>query len=458
MPADERVDGDLENVAIDPATIVGHEGYYRVGRTESGQWWFLRPDGKPFIYKGCCTTGVWLESPPSKNRFAQTLKRLYGTDREAYYRDQLRLMTDLGFNAFGMWSFLGSDGYPYWDLGWPFVEYVHAREVSSGATVMPPKHVDVFDTDWQRTYDKAVARICERFRDNRNLLGYFTDNEPGMAFPGEDAVWGGRDATVAGKAPLMLQCFLTLPRERPGHAGAWTWLLERHNGDIRAVAAHWGAAFDSVEGFLALHEEGLAFASEGFIEDNAAFIRYFVGEYQRITGGAFRRHDPHHLVLGCRHGAHPGRDALEAYDPKYVDVVSMNTYRPYVYEELEDYSRYCDLPVLTGEFSWTGLLEWNKFKDGHRLNEDELDRCRRRGVEALELAFTHPNYVGYTWYKSYSGRDPDQPGYGLLTLEGELNTFNADALREIHARLEGIRAGRLEARVSGLDRFDPHHG
>jgi hypothetical protein len=260
---------------------------------------------------------------------------------------------------------------------------------------------------------------------------------------------------VAGRHALLLQLFMALPAERAGHGAAWEWILARHGGDIRRIAQAWGVDFDSIEQFRELHAKEVVLVSAGFLEDNAAFIRHFVGEYQRVTSEAIRRHDPNHLILGCRHGANPGPDAMAAYDRRYVDVLSMNCYRPDVAAEVDRYYRATGLPIINGEFAWTGLLKWNKYKNGEHFDETELDHCRRRGIEALELAFANPGFVGYTWFKSYSGRAPDQPGYGLVTDDGELNTFNADALRDVNARLEGIHAGQLEPRLCGLGKFVP---
>jgi hypothetical protein len=43
----------LVNVRIEPATVRGTAGFYRVGRSTQGRWWLISPDGRPMIYKGC---------------------------------------------------------------------------------------------------------------------------------------------------------------------------------------------------------------------------------------------------------------------------------------------------------------------------------------------------------------------------------------------------------------------
>jgi hypothetical protein len=41
-------------MAIDPSTLRGQPGFYRVGRAADGHWWIVRPDGQPMVYKGVC--------------------------------------------------------------------------------------------------------------------------------------------------------------------------------------------------------------------------------------------------------------------------------------------------------------------------------------------------------------------------------------------------------------------
>lgn len=432
----------MDAVAIEESTVIGKEGAYRVGKSTTGRWWLLRPDGTPFVYRGCCA--VCRGNPADGgNAYWKHTRKTYGEDDQAFFRDSVRVLGDLDFNAFGNWNYIWSPGAPYETYGWPYVVNFHAREAYRPATLPWTNHVDVFDPRWRRAYEDRCARECPRHRDNPNCLGYFTDNEPFWTQPKPEHVWGRTPL----RGPTLLQHYLALNPARAGHQAAWDWVLARHGNSVSQLAGDWGADFASPGELAEQTAAKKAINTPAYGRDHEAFTAHYARTYFRETGAPIRRHDPNHLILGNRHagswGAH-GRIVLESYDPRYVDVISANCYGSNFYERLEGYYQHAKLPILNGEYNWVGFVNWDKYTSGEPFTAEELERNARIAVANTETAFTHPSLIGYTWFKWYSGGQPPQMACGVVTDDGQVQTWNAALFKHIHARLERIRAGKLE--------------
>jgi hypothetical protein len=427
---------------IDESTLRGRAGFHRVGRDTRGRWWFVGPDNRPWFHRG-------IDSVGAPSRFDAGAGDTAPAIEENTPAGISRFVGELGFNAFGAWS-----SPQFAKFGWPVASLVHVRRVYPAGTIDRPglKHIDVFDPQFPVAYEARFSELAREYRDNPNLLGWFCDNEPAWGQPRRDTVWGG-NANVAQHEciPTLLQCFLTEPRVRPAHDASWEWICSRHGG-IRNVADRWGLDFADPVDFLRLHEAGLVLGGALYREDLDAFSRHYAMEYFRIVSEVIRRHDPNHLILGPRHGGHPGACILdaqrEAFDLGWCDVLTMNCYRATFADVVDEFASATGMPILNGEFSWAS--DYFKWPHADGSDGDMLvhERTIRRGVSALESAIAHPSLVGYSWFKfQHNFEDPEGPHYGLVNLRNEANRFNARLLREIHARADGLARGRLEPRL-----------
>lgn len=446
-------ESSLNEVKIDPATVKGAAGFHRVGKDASGRWWMIDPDDRPWLFKGVCglnragTQGGRLAKP---GPYHDAIGRKFGEDPQPFVQACLEKMREAGFNAAGSWV-----TEEFFDQGLPYTDILECVKLDK-STALRGRGVrlpDVFDPKWHAAIDAQAKRLCEPLRDSRDLIGYFTDNEMGWGQPKAEHIWGASDEVNAGQgAPSLLQFCMTLPEDRPACQRAWQFALERHGNDVMQLSRDWGVAFSSKQELDDLTEQQTALGHRRYIEDHVAFTALFAGEYFRLTAEAIHRHDPNHLILGCRYGAPPGPIVLKAMDG-HVDIISANNYRDNMYERMDEYAEHSDLPIIIGEFSWASDYFRVVPMDGEPaevrqepdlgLGEDE--RIRRKGREALERAFTHPQIVGYTWYRwVHRFENMDKAHYGFVNLEDELNRFNLELLQEIHPRLEAIAAGAIE--------------
>ena len=271
-------------------------------------------------------------------------------------------------------------------------------------------------------------------------------------------MWGVDPLAETYKAGTMLQVFLNLPSERPGHKAAWDFVPGRHGGSVAQVARDWGEEFNSVEEFRersASKEEdcfveGFVLDSEAYGRDHDEFTRLYVQTYYRVTGEAIRRYDPNHMRLGVRHHARSelhGEVALREYEnvKKHVEVFSLNTYHDVPTEAVKGYARYVDMPFLIGEYTWGGGCIYDGQTYPPEWENDHEGRLRQEGVRRSADIFTVPQMAGYTWFKWYCGcTGPDRTGYAVITDDGDVIRFNAPMLRKFHGVLEDVHAGAID--------------
>ncbi len=438
----------LSNVPLDTDSIAGTEGCFRVGRTRTGRWMFVDPDGRPFVYKGVCAVnragtqgGRYAEPGPYK----ETIDAKYGPADEPQpfvdaCLDKLRRMN---FNALGAWC-----TEEFFDQGFPFTEILECRKIVpdarqvQGAGIKLP---DVFDPAWSEAVDQIAAKLCTPLRDSTELVGYFTDNEMGWGQPGTEHIWGASEEMNRTEGePTLLQFCLSLPDEKPAASAAWDFVMDRY-GDLAALSDAWSVELSSRDDLREYSRRRLVLDSPAYGSDHDAFSTHFAEQYYRITAEAIRRYDPNHLILGCRFGAPPGEPILRATRRPWVDVLSANNYRDMMYERMDEYYSPTDMPVLIGEFCYASDY-FRRITDRTRAVEhlDEDRRIAILGAEALERTFTHPAVVGYTWYRWVNRhKDTSKPTGALVSDRDEVNTFNADLLSRVHPRLDGIAAGEL---------------
>lgn len=328
--------GELQ---FDPKTVAGKEGFYRVGKTTDGQWWFIGPEGKPFYFKGCTSinrAGTIGGRRAVPGPYATVVDAKYGwlQNKQPFVDAQLKRLRDWGFNALGAWTtveFFGQ-AMPYteiiefWKVG-PYLDYEFPAdaEVYGGKKFRVP---DVFDSQWVADCDAKAKQLCTPRRDSRQLVGYFTDNE----------------INFGDRGYVLLD------------------ICRKGNPNMPVTKA-----------------------ARAFTGTRQEWVRVFAGRYFQTAHDLIRKHDPNHLILGCRFGGPPGPEVFAAITP-WTAVVSANNYRIGFYEKMDEYYRATGKPILNGEFNW-----WSDLFRGRTQFQ--------KGEASLRKVFTHPGVVGYTWYR-----------------------------------------------------------
>ncbi len=449
----------LRTVRIDPATLRGREGFFRVGRSVNGYWWLIDPNGLPFYYKGVCAVnraGTMGGRRAVPGGYAPTVDKLYNYPRDAneFVAKEIARVRAWGFSGLGAWTTS-----EFFDRGLAYTEIMDFIYLRPWIGEGPRRDIpDIFDGAWLKAIDEHARKICPPQRGSKMLVGYFLDNEIGFApprgAPAADKFVTGEPGTGRGVYVSLLQRCLALEAGRPARRAAWEWLLARHGGKLGEVAKAWGVAIADPDAPRQWAQAGRAVHTAGYIEDCWAWVRHFVDRYARVTCDAVRRHDANHMILGVRWGGPPSRVELEAMRP-YLEVMSANNYQDQFFERMDIYWRAGDMPVLNGEFAWHGYPFHgvpHTRPDGPL--EADVARMLRAGHKAMERACRHPGLVGYTWYRWVQPTSAPLQ-CGLVDFADKPNAWNVEELKLVNARAEHIRAeadaaaGKPPAPVAG---------
>ncbi|MEI7832166.1 MAG: hypothetical protein WCJ56_03075 [bacterium] len=444
-------------VVIDQATVVGQEGFIRVGKSTGGFWWMIDAQGKPFFYKGVAGinragTEGGRRAKPGPYADAVDKKYNYATSPQPFVKEEVARLQQWGFNGMGAWTTS-----EFFDQGLPYTEVIENYRVGPAlADIGPEPDVeggsrmslpDVYDPEWARHVDAKAKLLCTPLRESKQLVGYFTDNEIGFpSLIGQEQSIDLQAITVpcTDMRPSLLQLCLTADTARPAYVAAWDFVRKRHAGGDAAIAAAWGVKFTSPKELAELMRT-MTVVSPGYRADDDVFIREFAGRYFRISAEAIRKYDPNHLILGCRFGGPPSFIVLEE-QAKYTDIITANNYQDDMYERMNQYYLHTQKPILVGEFAWTMDVF---YRSGLPVEPprgfNSILRMKAKGAMTLEHAFQHPGIVGYTWYRWVKPTN-DARSLGLVDFNDDPNTALLELLSPVNRSAEPLRIAAEAAR------------
>lgn len=354
-------DGPLDIFGGIEAAPVRATGFFRTERI-AGRWWLVDPDGRRFI-----SVGMNSVTPvPTKGGRAALEERF--SDSAGWANATAALLDGSGFNGSGAWSdhALLAQAEPRLTTCrlWGFMAGYGKKR---GGTFMKAGHLGypddcpfIFDAEFP-AFCREHARQLAACRDDRWLLGHFSDNE---------LPWSRR----------MLENYLGLPADDPGCKAAHAWLARRGR-----------AAADITD------------------TDRSAFLEFAIDTYLGIVATAVHEQDPNHLFLGAR--LHPPvYDLPEVYRAagRHCDVVSVNYYHAWTPDasRMAMWVRESDKPFMVTEHYAKGADSGMGNTGGAGwLVKTQLDRGRFYQNFALGLLESR-NCVGWHWHR-YADNDPD---------------------------------------------------
>src|ERR1035441_2898004 len=314
-------------------------GFFHTQKID-GRWWLVTPDGNVFFSKGVDNISYEPEAPTSPKLHS---------DAGVWATETVRQLRDWKFNTAGAWSAKEIDQQP--------IAYTVVLDIAASVENdlwVKGGVVDYFSPQFREAADKVAARLCAPHSKDKWLLGYFTDNELRW---GDD--WRSKDS--------LLDAYLKMPHESSGFIKADAF-VKSLNHEIAA-------------------------------DDKAKFAGLVAAEYGRVTSQAIRRHDPNHLILGCRFAMYPGDAVMEAVG-RYFDVISFHSYNatPPV-EQLEQITRVTGKPAMLTEFSFKAMDSGlPNSKGGGKPVATQADRANGFAMYADALA-NLPGVVGYHWFE-----------------------------------------------------------
>lgn len=374
-----------------------------VRQDESG-WWFVAPDGERFFSLGVCMFNQGSEKheyDPAKPSYAAL--RHYDVP-EAWADASLRRLKSWGFTTVGGWSdYETLDESKEHDL---WITPVLHLGSTSGAPWF-----DMWDDKVIRRIEEVAQQKIDPLRDDRRVIGYFSDNELGWW---NAVIW--KMTLEQPETSGQRQRLVKLIREV--YNDDWTRLTQDFDPD---GAANWEEL--DRKGMLWLHPN-----SKG-IHTMRRFLSLVADRYYQLMRDMIRKYDPDALFLGDRYQSFYYPEVPTASRP-YVDVVSTNLNASwndgkFIHSYLETLHSLTGKPIVVSEF----YLAAEENRSGNKNKAGgfpEVATQKQRG-EALgntlrELAGL-PYVIGADWFQYY-----DEPPHGRK-LDGEDYNFG---LVDIH--------------------------
>jgi len=424
---------------FDKSTIKGTPGYFRVGKTTEGQWWFLTPENKTFYYKGICAVnraGTQGGRRALPGPYAITIDKKYNYQQspDNFVKASIEKLHASGFNSLGAWA-----TEEFFNKNVPFTEIIEFFKEPpflpsvTGNQGLP----DIFDPAWEVGVDKKARALCSPLRYSIDLVGYFTDNEIGF---GKTDDFGLDPGFQAGQFDFaLLRLILGMETGKPAFEYAWNFLLNRHEKSFEKLSDAWGIKITSREDVRKLNGTKTIFPGSAYSDDAQAFVQIYAERYFELANKTIKRYDPNHLILGCRFGGPPPAYVLDAIKP-WTDVISANNYQPILYERYDTVYQYSGIPILISEFSWnTDLYKVVPFPEETLQSFTNKERMFRRGKETLARTAMHEGIVGYTWYRWVQGKSTDERYHDGIVDYDDNYDIHTTELKSLNPSLEVIR-------------------
>jgi parallel beta-helix repeat protein len=397
-------------------------GFFHIEKI-GGVWWIVDPEGNAFISKGVNHVSYQGDYAPTLgySPYNRAVSKIYG-DAESWARSAVDRLRKFGFNTIGAWS---SD--EVFTKGMPYTIILDIAS-TAGSEWLSGEVTDFFSSSFEEAAQKVAERACTPRKDDPNLLGYFTDNELRWS-----PDWRSSNH--------IFDDYLSLERDAPGKRALVKFLEEKYV-TIDSLNAKWGTAFRSFEDLLDIYELPQV---KSLDSDRLGFLGVVAKRYFQVCHDAIKRHDPNHLILGCRFAFQPPDEVLKSCIG-FLDVISINNYdfEPPL-EVLRRINSLTGLPIILTEFSFKAMDSGlpNTKGAGTPL-ETQKDRAYHY-EEYVRKLVSEPYVVGYHWFEyadePAEGRfDGENSNYGLVNINDEPWTMLVTGATSINLLAEHIHA------------------
>jgi agarase len=399
-----------------------------------GKWTIVDPDGHPFYSIGMDTvTTKSGEDRNGKNAYKDTADVKYGST-DAWADAQLKRLRGWGFNTIGAFS----DEALLANRGMPFTVIIGTDKAGT----------DFWDPVWENKTKFLIADTTKRYVDNKNLVGYFIDNEISWLVNLSALYYPDREVLVMGEyfhkpyGRAALVDFLRTRYKSPAD-------LINDFPDAKLPGQDWSS--------IQWPEAHLGYKATARGKDTlVAWAAVMAERYFSVTMPALRKGDSRHLNLGTKFVAGLTSVNVLKIAAKYSDVISVDFYDAAVERPNPNQKKSTDdkkpdfmsimpalLPLDQLVSNNSMLADWNRLTSkpvliaefGYRGSDSGLPNTIPPGVVTLptqkERAQAVTNYancaidtsyiVGFHWFElldeAANGRfDGENSNWGILNV------------------------------------------
>lgn len=373
-------------------------GFFRVEKID-GRWWFIDPEGYLMYNYAKCNV-----RPTDKEEYYKEMAQSGLTKQDWAEKERDYFKNDLKFNSLGGWSFLfrplNEDGSFAGNLNLEAVEGENAMPFGSirvyGVGILYAKTIDgvipggvekfkgsvppVFNPDFEEKSHKIIEEYVTPWKDNPYIMGWWSDNEID-----ESLIMLEKALTLDPQDPLYVYTYTT----------AWEWLKDRTGKDNPTM-----------------HD-----VTDKLRDD---FREFVYDRYYKVMSEGFKKYAPNHLFFGNRHFEfavdEPGIFRAAA---RYCDVISVNLYRKWVPDIVDEWAEYVDKPVQITEW-YARPAEHANFKGfAGGFVCDTSEECGKFYQNFALRLLEARNVVGYHFFTAVLGEEQEN-----YIREFNPNTYN----------------------------------
>ncbi len=387
-----------------------------------GKWWFQTPDNKPFFSIGICNV-----TPEDKDvkLGANHYNGLKSKTEEAWAKETITFLTNIGFNTMGSWS-----SEEIYKQKIPYTVIIEYKKFDKN------KLVDIFDAQFEKEMEFIVRDQSKPYINDPNLIGYFVGN---------DLNWYGDYSFYMGHESYLLDMYFELPGYSAGKKRVIDFMKQKYK-DIQGFNNDWGLNLKKFEDIADLKQ--YQFNSKNINKLRNEFLAIVAERYYNVITEKIRALDKNHLIFSDRF-ANSVPETVVKISGKYCDAVSINYYKnlPDIDRSfLAALSYYAGKPLIISEFTFrsmdntSGLL--NKVGPDTTVSNQQ-----ERGNHFIKYAKSFaelPFIVGYHWFQFFDdpqdGRasDDEDSNYGLVDIYGRLYQPLIKAMRETNPKIQAL--------------------
>jgi len=395
----EQLSTPLASIKSIPTNIYGSNlnlktkatGFFRTEKI-AGKWWTIDPDGYAGVH---VAVNSIVEGKSNRNQ--NSFKTLYG-NQEQWIKNTANILSENAFNGAGSWSDV--DVIKDWNKKAKkpvsytvMLNFMSKYGSKRGGTRQEAGHkgypnntIFVFDPEFEKYCDLAAAELV-KYKDDKNLLGYFTDNE--LPFNIKN-----------------LQDYLSLPNKNDyGYLSAKKWLNDRN-----------------------IKQEEIT------DQNKADFLGFVADTYFSIVTKSIRKYDPNHLSLGSRfYSSEKNVKEFMQAAGKYLDVVSINYYNVWTPSQtsMSNWEKWSNKPMIVTEF-------YVKAEDSGLANQSGAGWIVKT---QKDKGLFYQNYclgllqskscIGWHWFKyqdndpTYTKADPSNNDANKGIVDNEYNVYQS---------------------------------
>ncbi|MBQ3259743.1 MAG: agarase [Alistipes sp.] len=335
-------------------------GFYHVVQ-DVERWWIVDPDG----YRNINRAVVSLRQGRGEN-CKRAFDEKYNGKSAQWNEDAGSMLRELHFNGVGAWSSISFvqefnksheeqlSYTPILNLMSGYGKRRGGTYQRPGNTGYPNQCIFVFDKGFKAYCEEKAAELV-KYKDDRNILGYFSDNEMPITLKN-------------------LEGYLDLPKHEEGRKAAEKWLRKKR-----------------------VKREEIT------DELRSEFAGYVAERYYSIVEAAIRKYDPNHMYLGSRLHGRPMyiRQVVEAA-ARHCDIVAFNYYGVWTpsQKHIRQWRQWSgNKPLIVTEFYTKGMDSGMDNTSGAgwvvKTQKDRGYAYQHFTLALLEAG----NFVGWQWFK-----------------------------------------------------------